>query len=242
LTFPDLVHELGHHLCWERPDALLGSFVDEVLVCFYREIRLAEEKGMASAHVEAIRSASAQWLSTWLDEFVADMVATYILGPPYAWQHLRLVFGQARSPFSPSLGESSTHPADEARLRGVLAVLDCLTTISHEIDDINGCWNDLLRSSKAEFASEYRICYPPTVLATLARRVVEGGRVLGIRSYRDPADGGGRTVTDVITEGWERFRADPDLYKEWEVSAWSSLVSARQSHAGEDLDARDPST
>jgi hypothetical protein len=31
----------------------------------------------------------AQWIDSWLPEFVGDMVATYLVGPAFGWQHIR---------------------------------------------------------------------------------------------------------------------------------------------------------
>ncbi len=55
----------------------------------------------------------------------SDVVATYLVGPAFGWQHVRLCADRSRDAYRPTLGdERSTHPADEARLRGVVAVLE----------------------------------------------------------------------------------------------------------------------
>src|SRR5439155_1841239 len=87
-----------------------------------------------------------QWGDHWLREFICDMIAAYLIGPAFGWQHIRLCAGGSRSAYHPGFGEAAEHPADEARLRGVRAVIRRLGA-EVEGQEMQRLWADYLRVS-----------------------------------------------------------------------------------------------
>lgn len=68
--------------------------------------------------------------------------------------------------------------------------------------------------------ADYELCYPQSLLESLARRVVAGCRALGLRDFREPPASGraDRDIPTLIGQAWERFLDDADAYADWETA------------------------
>ena len=217
LGLPDLVHELGHILQLHCGVALLGTFLQELLGYVGQEQQRVAAQQRPPEYLALYNHLLGQWAGNWLLEFVPDMVATYLVGPAFGWQHLRLCSGHSQQDaYHPSLGESGTHPADEARLRGILAVLGQVGAADSGVR-IKELWERYLAVSGQTKPADYDLCYPDTLIASLARHVVAGCRALGLRGI-DQAPSNPPPAVDIpllLCEAWERFLADPRAYLEW---------------------------
>jgi hypothetical protein len=123
LTLPDLGHEMGHILLLHHRDELAGDFINDLAAHFQAERQRIDSEQRPPAYKELFENLFALWNDIWIWEFASDMVATYLIGPPFGWQHLRLCASLGGSVYYPSLGEVAEHPADEARMQGILRVL-----------------------------------------------------------------------------------------------------------------------
>lgn len=214
LGLPDLCHELGHILLLRNEAVLLGNFLQELIGYVDAEQRRVAAQQRPREYMALYHHLLVQWRDRWLREFVSDMVATFLVGPAFGWQHVRLCAGQSQSAFHPTLGEAAEHPADEARLRGIVAVLEAVGR-GDAGAAVNGLWGHFLQIRGEAVAPDYGVCYPQALLDTLARCVVAGCRTLGLRGF----DAAGHPATDVIAlidEAWQRFLADPTTFGAWE--------------------------
>jgi hypothetical protein len=83
-------------------------------------------------------------------------------------------------------------------------------------------WNSYLDVSREGRPQDYEVCYPQTLLESLAERIIAGCRSLGVRGFDQP----GNPANDLPTlfgEAWERFLADPETYAAWERSQLETL-------------------
>lgn len=221
LGLPDLCHELGHVLLVHNESTLVGDFLQEVAE-YIREERRRVATGQRPPEYEALYDGLfAQWSDEWVREFVCDMVATYLLGPAFGWQHLRLCAGRSRVAYHPALGEVAEHPSDEARLRGIVATLEQLGAADLGTR-LHAMWGSYLTASGESRPAEYDVCYPQRLIAGLARRTVDGCRGIGLRSFSDSAHHGSH-IPSLIGEAWDRFLADPDNYGDWERPQMEAL-------------------
>jgi hypothetical protein len=216
LGLPDLCHELGHILLLHRETALTGDFVHELAAYIEHEQRRVAAQQRPPEYRRLYNLLFAQWYDAWLREFVADMIATYLVGPAFGWQHVRLCAGRSQAAYHPALGEMAEHPADEARLRGVLAVLE-LMGAQEARARIGALWQDYLTVSAEIRPADYEVCYPQALIASLARRTVEGCRAFGLRGFDQVLDPP-RTddIPALLHEAWQRFLIDPQSYADWE--------------------------
>lgn len=80
LGLPDLCHELAHVLFLHHETILLGDFIQ--LLAAY----IAQERQQVDAHQRPPEYRAlydylfTQWRDAWVQEFVSDMVATYLVG------------------------------------------------------------------------------------------------------------------------------------------------------------------
>jgi hypothetical protein len=227
LRLPDLCHELGHLLQEHHQAVLIGDFVAELAGYIDQERRRAAEEPQGPRPPYLYDELFAQWRDAWLVEFVADLVATYLTGPAFGWQHSRLCFGEGQTLHEPALGQVATHPAEEARLRGVLAMLRLMD--SAEGPAIQALWAGYLKLRGEAQPADYDVCYPRPLLNSLARQVIEGCQALGLRSFREPPDphASGPDIPRLLGNAWRQFIQDADNYPAWErarlAELWSTL-------------------
>lgn len=221
LSLPDLLHELGHILLLHHEAALVGDFVQEIATYIAREQRRIDTQQRPPHYRSLYDDLFAHWRSPWLREFVADMVATYLCGSAFGWQHVRLCASVSRAAYAPTLGEASDHPADEARLRGIVAVLQRVGDDAAQAR-VRDVWERYRTMSGETQPSDYEVCYPQELINSLAERVVDGCRSLGLRGVNDtPATPD--ALLALINEAWERFQADPEHYGDWEYARLRAL-------------------
>jgi hypothetical protein len=223
LDLPDLCHELGHILLLHHEAMLVGEFVQELADYIDREQRRVDDQQRPPEYRQLYDLLFAQWRDKWLREFVADMVATYLAGPAFGWQHVRLCAGTSRTAYHPALGETAEHPADEARLRGILAVSDQMG-MAEACARIRVLWEQYLAVSGDAEPPEYAACYPQALVDSLASRTIEACRQIGLHGFDqlgDPPESG--AIASILREAWERFVSDPEAYARWERERLKAL-------------------
>lgn len=227
LGLPDLCHELGHILMLHHRASLMGSFMRDLTRYIKKEQRRVVTQQRPPEYRTLYDLLFVQWSDEWLLEFVSDMVATYLVGPAFGWQHIRLCASVKQDVYFPALGERASHPADEARLRGVLAVLA-------EVDP--GCgdgellemWEQFVQYTGQSLPPDYAVCYPSDLISALARAVVRGCVELGLHSFTSPSHRPGAIIC-LLMEAWSRFLEDPEACIQWEAEQlkclWQELES-----------------
>jgi hypothetical protein len=89
LGLPDLCHELGHILMLHFQADLVEGFYEELDIYIKQEKRHVLTKQRPPEYNDLLNRLLIMW-EKWIDEFVSDMIAVYIVGPAYGWQHIRL--------------------------------------------------------------------------------------------------------------------------------------------------------
>ncbi len=227
LRLPDLCHEMAHILYEHNRTQLTSDFVQELANYVEQERKRATRGQRPREYLRLYDPLFAQWRDAWLVEFVADMIATYLVGTAFGWQHVRLCSGEGQAVYRPALGEASTHPADEARLRGVLAVLSRMGSSGGP--KIKALWDSYLMVHGEVRPADYDICYPQLLLESLADYVIVGCQALGLRAFHETNIPGNPhpDIPCLIMEGWDRFLENADAYAAWEKTClgevWASL-------------------
>lgn len=218
LGLPDFGHELGHTLMHARSNQLIGDFVYKELLEY---IEVAQQRAKAQErppeHLALYNALFGQWEAEWVIEFASDMIATYLIGSGFAWQHLRLCAAVGGNDYHPAFGEWAVHPADEARMRGVLMVL---TLMEEDSSTLQERWDAYLEMSGEPPPAEYSICYPQELIERLAARVVTGCQALGVKSFKEQ---GSDSIAPLLNEAWRRFLSAPDGYTVWEKEQLAKL-------------------
>jgi hypothetical protein len=90
LGLPDLFHELGHLLLLRHEPQLVGDFHQNLEDYIVGELRRVDTGQRAPEYRQLYVELFSQWRDAWFQEFVCDMVATFLIGPAFGWQHIRL--------------------------------------------------------------------------------------------------------------------------------------------------------
>lgn len=222
LGLPDLCHELGHILLLHHEAILLGTFAQELLT-YIEEERQQAAAGQRPPDYSALYGRLlAAWSEWWTREFAADMVATYLVGPAFVRQHVRLCAGVSQSAYLPTWDDMVTHPADDARMRAAVIVLRAVGDLT-AADETTTLWSAYLTIGGESKPAEYDICYPESLLRSLATHVVAGCRALGIRSFDRPSDPPPTDIPNLLVDAWQRLDRDSEHYPEWERYALEAL-------------------
>jgi hypothetical protein len=110
------------------------------------------------------------------------------------------------------IGDERGHPADEARLRGIITTLTAMGAPG--TPELDAALNTYITLSGQLLPPDYNVCYPDELLSRLAQTVVAGCRSLGVSGYDTSVKE--KDVAALIGDAWVRFRADPASYGAWE--------------------------
>lgn len=213
LSLPDLAHELAHALFFDHRQALVGEWTAASLLDHLQESH-------PDAPTTRLVEIADDWDEYWLAEIGCDLIATYLLGPAYVWQHIRLCAGEPRSIF-----DDSGHPADEARLQAMLRMLrKC--GLEQDAEGVEALWTEYLPTRDANRTHDYHYRYPESLLGLLVDQIHAGAASLSIHEFA--IHDGAETIPALLATAWRRFLADPASYAAWESQAIADLSTQLQ--------------
>lgn len=216
LHLPDLYHEVGHVLLEQMHTVLWGEFQERIRDHFDRQYARAKLENIPLASTEVYSTLADSWRH-WLIEFTSDIIATYLCGPAYGWSHLHLCASKGTTAYHPSVGEESSHPADEARWRVIALVLDDIGW-RIEQQQIESRWRSLIHSIGESEPTYFRIAYPANLLKDLRQQVKQGLTSLNVSLYSKSlaSQGNGQELADLLNQAWSKFWQAPSEYVSWE--------------------------
>ena len=225
LGLPDLYHEVGHLVFYKHYTMFATPFLTKLQNYIDQEKRrsLLEQRPIELATYDMLL---VQWKDYWFTEFAADMIATYLVGESYGWQHLRLCSRMSDELYSPSLGEVASHPSDESRMRAIIAMLHRLSQDT-PAQAITARWGSYTSALQAYAVSpgDYDQCYPDILLDTLAEIIFVACNDLSLVRAIDLVATDAISVAALINEAWQRFLANDADYPKWEQDSIQKLRS-----------------
>ena len=224
LGLPDMCHELGHVLV----QANEGLFTTDFLVDLEAHVRAERDRIAAEQrppeYAEFYDGVHACWEGRWVREFLSDAVATFITGPAYGMQSIRLCTWLSRGIFGLELA-SGTHPSDESRTRGIAAMLE-LMAMGEEANRVRQAWAQYAALTGDQKEADYDLCYPDSLVSSAIRHAHSACRDLGLRPFTEQTPvSGAANLPLLMGEAWRVFLADPGGYAGWEQE---QLMSLRQ--------------
>jgi hypothetical protein len=215
----DLAHELGH-LAFASREAVL---VRDTLECVSKYVKATAQAADSDRPMSFFVEMSLSWRE-WIQEFLCDAFATYLTGPAYAFQNLRLCCMRELLPGAFDIPYRHDHPADDARMQVVLHVLRMLG-LDQDATSIGERWQEMIDTVGAAPSSEYSDIYPDELLEVTARNVYTGCRELDLRAY-DPAITQDCDVPRLANEAWEQLLGKPESCAVWESQATAGCRAA----------------
>jgi len=221
LGIGDLCHELGHILLAHRESEFTLTFLGELLSYIRSEQARVRTEQRSPDYYQFYDYLFAAWKDRWTREFIADIIAVYISGPAYGWQNLRLCTQMTRGVYDNRL--DSLHPSDESRMRAILAVL---RQMEHEDPAfrIARKWDEYIALTGDTETTDYRLCYPETLISSLVNYTLDICRDLGVRPFTDSiSDKAKPNIIALLDNAWEIFLSSPESYPGWESQQIAEL-------------------
>lgn len=158
-----------------------------------------------------------QWLDKWLEEIVCDLFAVFVLGPPFVWAHCHLAAKQCKHIFSFSHDQVTTHPADDARMKAMLASLQLIGS-DDEARTIDEQWDKLVKILGHKKDADYHLAYPDNLIEAIAVEIHQGISGLGchMRSKELGSEDDDSSVVGLLSNAWNTFWKNPEDYSKWE--------------------------
>jgi hypothetical protein len=197
------VHELGHILFAELGQELTAGFIRDNLAPYIQSL---DDRELAQRLYVQYRP--------WHIEFVADCVATYVCGPAYGWQHIRLgaqagaIPARAWHPAEPPAdARAVTHPADAARMMVILGVLH-RSGEADGADRLEAEWATVTADAGAP-PERFAVTYPDALLSAMVDATVDWCRTTGLVPFGASRD---EAVVRHIADAWQRQLSDPAAF------------------------------
>jgi len=215
LGLPDLCHELGHILVFKYKDNFLTKFLMELEEYIRTELYRIKAEQKPNNYIEGYAHLYIRWKDHWVKEFISDMIATYITGLSFGWQNMRLCAGMSLNIYTPGFYEEGKHPSDESRMRGIFAMLRLLKIDYSKVEEK---WNHYKAIAGNIEPQEYRLCYPDTLIESLAKYTYRACQEIQLKSYTKQSSSFTQTsIVFILNNAWEYFLDNPEDYRDKEV-------------------------
>lgn len=223
LDLPFILHELGHIIFHSKENEFSNDFIQDLREYIKDEKKRVDQEDRSSKYKELYDNLQSTWEDSWIKEFVSDLIATYLTGPAYGWAYIKLCNRFSIDVYDPGKLDKlySEHPADEARMRSILEMLDLLKI---DTSNIREHWKEYIQKYCGNPPQEYEYCYPDSLLKSLTNNVIKGCRDIGLKCFLDHSD---EDIDDnlilLINQSMEKFLKDPEGYHDWETEKISKI-------------------
>lgn len=227
LNLSDCYHEKGHFIAYEY-EPLYFMFTRQTRAkidsYFSTQIKEANNKDKPE-RAKQLNDFKIKWLEkNWLEEFLCDMIATYFIGPAYAYTHIKIVLSSNENDDDLEQNlfkiNSELHPADEARMRGVCAMLNEIGEAA-SIFNINTYWLPLIEGkSKGKY---YDWAFPDIILQELAQEIYIACRNYNLNSYKVQCSKFEKPISKYLNEAWAYFLTNPERFATWQQQILDKL-------------------
>jgi hypothetical protein len=217
LHMPDLYHELAHPIIAMTNDPRVSKF-QEYLGQFigYAENYCQEEintyrKNNGEEESRYLELFSQSWVN-WGIELFCDLFATYTLGPAYAWANLHLCVKRGYNSFHTPSFETSSHPADDARMQAILHGLD-LIGFKTEAKAITEYWQKYLGLNGSSITANFKMAFPKHLLEYCAALALDATKSIKCQVAKPELT---NEIYSLLNTAWSKFIDDPIDYIGWE--------------------------
>jgi hypothetical protein len=229
LALPDFAHELGHIVWIKVYKKLLTAFSAKLAAYINRQKTRAANQSASAAYQQHFALLEDVWKERYVIEFFCDAFATYLVGPAFGWSHLRLVLSSSSEIYQPGFGIAGSHPADEARMRCVLLMLEALND-QRNASTLGAKWEAFKALLPDHPDNDYACCFPDELLSEINKQVIVVCRRLKLIAFHDQP-----RVDDnlpaLVMRAWEVYHLDHNAYPDREaemVRKLKQLLSAAE--------------
>ncbi|UYQ93805.1 hypothetical protein MKQ68_01685 [Chitinophaga horti] len=220
LNLPDMYHEIGHllHSMFQGKSCELSG--KEINQHFDRELVRIVDEGLGAHYTERIIEAQYYWQQSWLEEFSCDLVGTYMTGAAYGWTNLKLL--STGHGFNKIYESSESHPADEARMRLIILMLNKLG-LRKEKAEIEAAWQVFLNETNPQVPNHYTLLFPNQLLQLVIDEFFAFYQNADLASHPELIAAGHSSVSAVLNEAWQQAQTNSANYYKHETDAINDL-------------------
>lgn len=213
LNLPDIYHEVGHLIFHQFEQFMVGDIHDQIRQFYAEEIQRVDDEERPADLIPVFTESCANWISSWVMEFTCDFLATYLVGPAYAWTNLKI--STLSSGAATVYTGSASHPSDEARMRGILYVL---TNLGHhqQVAQIDQSWERFLNVTINPQPAHYDYIFPQHIIEALAEFVIQGCRDNDLLDFQQQAAECEYPISKLLNDAWDLLMVKPGSFADWE--------------------------
>jgi hypothetical protein len=220
LNLPDMYHEIGHllHSMFGGKSCEISAIVVEKH--FAKEIVRVIDDGTAIHFQKPLELAKYLWQASWLEEFSCDLVGTYMTGASYAWTNLKLL---STGHGSTKIFEySQSHPADEARMRIVILMLEKLG-LTEDKNRVEVAWKVFLKDTEVFKPTDYALLYPQKLLQHIVDEFFTFYQNADLASHPELLHKGVNSISCLLNNAWNTAQTNPSEYFSYEIDSINNL-------------------
>lgn len=223
LNLPDMYHEIGHLLhsmFGGKSCETSGITIDKH---FAKEIVRVQDDGTAAHFQVKLEEAKYLWEASWLEEFTCDLVGTYMTGAAYAWTNLKLL---STGHGSTKIFEySQSHPADEARMRIIILMLEKLG-LTDDKNRVEAAWKVFLKDTEVFKPNDYPLLYPQKLLQQIVDEFFTFYQNADLVSYPELVAKGANSISQLLNDAWSSAQTNPTDYFDYETNSVARLKAS----------------
>lgn len=213
LNLPDLYHEMGHLIYNQYEPYLKGSIEADINQYYEDEIQRVDAEDRDPKLKPFFREKKSGWINGWIMEFTCDFIATYLVGPAYAWTNLKLT--TLSSGKDRIYADTPSHPSDEARMRGIFFILKLMGHTA-ELTQIEKSWKEFLTASNNPVPANYKYIFHQSIIEQLAKNVFDGCQTIDLRVYSEQVVNFEKPISKILNDAWSELFDNPDNFYSWE--------------------------
>lgn len=213
LNLPDLYHEMGHLIYNQYEPYLKGAIEANIIQYYDDEILRVDAEDRDPKLKPFFREKKAGWINGWIMEFTCDFIATYLVGPAYAWTNLKLT--TLSSGKDRIYADSPSHPSDESRMRGIFYMLKLMGHTA-ELTQIEESWKEFLAASNNPIPSNYNYIFHQSIIEQLAKNVFAGCQTIDLRMYSEQVIKFEKPISKILNDAWSELFNNPGNFHAWE--------------------------
>lgn len=213
LNLPDLYHETGYLIYKQHAEDLLGNFKTELVSHYENQKKLVTDEDRSPALLEVFEGTLKKWKESWTEEFVCDLIGTYLVGCAYGWTNVKLT--TITTGKEATYQSTDLHPSNEARMRAIFTMLKQIG-LTKELKEVRDSWNPFLNLIEAPIPDNYNYFFPDSLIEKLTEYVYQGCVNIGLVSYSEQIQEQANPISKILNEAWHQLRSNPQNYAHWE--------------------------
>ncbi len=221
LNLPDLYHEIGHLIYGQFPTFLKGTIESSLDKHFRDEIQAIHDENRDKKTIPVLKEAFDSWKNSWIEEFICDLIATYLTGPCYGWTNLKI--STISSTDKGIYSTTANHPSDESRMYAIFSMLQLMGHQS-DIEQLKNYWASFMAISANAKSQFYDTLLPQHIISELVATVFQSCQDIGLSSYSKQIEISGEPIAQLLNQAWTENLARPENFTNWENSQTEKLI------------------